>query len=165
MPQATIDYEKVRQLRDDGWKLQQIADELGTTKGAISKVLKKMGKEVAKAAVVAAPIYHRKKDKATEHLLYLTDKARKELEWIEASVPPETTEAYQSWQDQKIKFAAEMRKLISAMGDIAYKLFKAEEVNEILTIIDQEIGCESKECQQRIRERIQQRRAIRFPVE
>ena len=93
------------------------------------------------------------------------DKARKELEWIESSVPPKADADYRSWQDQKLKFAAEMRKLISAMSDIAFKLFKAEEVNEILNIIDQEIGCESTECQQRIRDRIRRRRAVRFPIE
>ena len=164
MAQATLDYEKIRQLRDDGWKLQQIADELGSTRGAISKVLKKMGKEVAKAAVEAAPRYHRKKDAATEHLLFLADKSRTELEWIEKTVPPKNDAEYREWQNQKLKFAAEMRKLIGAMADIGYKLFQAEEVSEILSIIDEEIGNENVECQKRIRKRILQRRAVRFPA-
>lgn len=163
MPQASIDYAKVRELRDSGWKLQQIAEELGSTKGAISKVLKKMGKEVAKAAVTAAPKYHRKKDAATEHLLFLADKARSELEWIENTVPPKADSDYRQWQDQKLKFGAEMRKLISAMADIGYKLFQAEEISEILAIMDEEIGRENVECQKRIRERILQRRSLRFP--
>ncbi len=53
-----------------------------------------------------------------------------------------------------------MRKLITAVADIGYKLFQANEVAEIFAIIDEEIGRESVECQARIRERIQRRRNI-----
>jgi len=165
MTQAVLDYEKIRKLRDDGWKLDRIAEEIGTTKGAVSKALKKMGRAVTAAAVEAAPRYEQKRDVATEHLLYLCDKARSELQWIEDSVPPSTTEDYRAWQDQKLKFAAEMRKLIAAVADVGYKLFQTEEVREILEIIDQEVGYESPECQKRIRDRIQQRRALRFPAQ
>ena len=38
-----------------------------------------------------------------------------------------------------------------------------EEVAEILRIMDEEIGLESPECQKRIRDRIERRRAVRFP--
>jgi len=163
MAKSQLDYEKIRQLRDQGWKLDQIAKEVGGTKGAVSKALKKMGRAVAKAAVEAAPKYENKCDQATEHLLFLCNKARTELDWIEESVVPSTTDEYRNWQDQKLKFAAEMRKLISSIADIGYKLFQAEEIREILQIIDKEIGNESQECQKRIRDRIYQRRAIRFP--
>ena len=44
-----------------------------------------------------------------------------------------TTEDYRAWQDQKLKFAAEMRKLISAISDIGYRLFQVDETTEILT--------------------------------
>ena len=165
MTQAVLDYEKIRKLRDEGWKLARIANELDTTKGAVSKALKKMGRAVTVAAIDAAPKYERKRDVATDHLLYLCDKARSELQWIEDSVPPSTTEDYRAWQDQKLKFAAEMRKLIAAIADVGYKLFQTEEVREILEIIDQEVGHESPECQKRIRNRIQQRRALRFPAQ
>ena len=164
MAKSQLDYEKIRQLHDQGWKLERIAREVGGTKGAISKALKKMGRAVAQAAVEAAPRYESKCDQATEHLLFLCNKARNELDWIELSVAPSTTDEYRAWQDQKLKFGAEMRKLISSIADIGYKLFQAEEISEILEIIDQEIGYESKECQERIRDRIMRRRAIRFPA-
>ena len=163
MPQARIDRLKVKELFDKGVRVIDIAAQLGCTKGAVSKIVKEMGHETAKAAVVAAPKYEKKKDQATKHLLYLADKARSELDWIERTVPPKNTDEYREWQNQKLKFAAEMRKLISAMADIGYKLFQVEEVNEIIRIIDEEIGCESTECQKRIRHRIQRRRNIRFP--
>ncbi|MFC1891860.1 hypothetical protein ACFLZT_05650, partial [Thermodesulfobacteriota bacterium] len=84
---------------------------------------------------------------------------------IEKEVPPKTDADYRDWQNQKLKFAAEMRKLISGMADISYKLYQANEISEILRIIDEEIGCESEECQKRIRDRLQSRQNIRFPAD
>lgn len=37
-----IDYQKIKQLRAEGLSLNQIAKALGTTKGAVSKIIKKM---------------------------------------------------------------------------------------------------------------------------
>ena len=155
----------VRELYDTGESVTGIAKQLGCGKGSVSKILKSMGINVVKAAIGAAPMYVERKDLATEHLAYLVSKARGELEWIEESVPPKTDADYRAWQDQKLKFAAEMRKLIGAIADIGYKLFQATEVAETLRIIDEEIGNESEECQQRIRERLKLRRDIRFPTE
>ena len=165
MAKKIIDRLKVKGLFDEGKKVVEIASELGCGKGTVSKILKEMGLEVVKAAVSAAPKYEQRKDAATEHLIYLADKARCELDWIEDTVPPKNDSEYRQWQDQKLKFAAEMRKLISAMADIGYKLFQASEMVAILKIIDEEIGNESPECQRRIRERLQHRRNIRFPVD
>ena len=165
MAKKIIDRLKVKGLFDEGKKVVEIASELGCTKGCVSKILKEMNLEVTKAAASKAPKYEQRKDAATEHLLYLADKARTELDWIEDTVPPKNDSEYRQWQDQKLKFAAEMRKLISAMADIGYKLFQASEMVAILKIIDEEIGNESPECQRRIREKLQHRRNIRFPVD
>ena len=163
MARAKIDKLKVKQLYDKGVRPVEIAKKLNCTKGTISKILKLMNLEVTKAVVSEAPKYEKRRDVATKHLLYLADKAKGELDWIESTVPPQNDAEYRDWQNQKLKFAAEMRKLISAMADIGYKLFQVEEVNEVIRIIDEEIGRESESCQKRIRERIQQRRNIRFP--
>ena len=165
MAKKIIDRLKVKGLFDEGKRVVDIASELACTKGCVSKILREMNLEVTKAAVSKAPKYEQRKDAATEHLLYLADKARTELDWIEDTVPPKNDSEYRQWQDQKLKFAAEMRKLISAMADIGYKLFQASEMLAILKIIDEEIGNESPECQRRIREKLQHRRNIRFPVD
>jgi IS30 family transposase len=164
MARAIIDRVEVKELFDKGNGVTEIANKLGCVKGTISKILKEMGLTVAKAAVAAAPKYEKKKDTATAHLLFLANKAKKELEWIEKEIKPKTDSEYREWQDQKLKFAVEMRRLISAIADIGYKLFQVSELTEILRIIDEEIGHESKECQQRIRDRLKSRRDIRFPV-
>ncbi|HQL89120.1 MAG TPA: hypothetical protein PLQ15_00835 [Syntrophales bacterium] len=153
----------MRELHDKGLNTVEIAKECGATKSAISKVLRQMGREVTTAAVQAAPEYVEKKQTATEHLLFLVGKMKDELTWLESEVPRQTDQEYRAWQAQKIAFSGEMRKLITAVADIGYKLFQANEVAEIFAIIDEEIGRESVECQARIRERIQRRRNIRFP--
>ena len=165
MGKLKIDRAQVKKLHDEGRGVVEIADKMTVSKGAISKILKELGIYVTRAAVKVAPEYVEKKDAASDHLLFLAEKARRELEWIETTVPPRDDGEYRSWQDQKIKFSAEMRKLISSMADIGYKLFQATEVAEALRIIDEEIGNESIECQQKIRERLQRRRDLRFPVE
>ena len=164
MPAPSIDHLKVKELHDKGMKVTEIAEELGFTKGGISKALKKMNLAVANTAMVAAPQYEQKKRDATEHLMFLANKAKSELEWIESTVPPKKDEEYRKWQNQKLKFCAEMRKLINTMADIGYKLFLIDEVKEILLEIDEEIGRESKECQARIRSRLKRRRDLRFPI-
>ena len=83
MSRQKLDYVKIRELSDTGATVTKIAETMGTTPGAVSKVLKKMGIQVAAVMMAAAPEYKEKKNAATEHLFYLCDKARKELEWIE----------------------------------------------------------------------------------
>ncbi|NLX31245.1 MAG: hypothetical protein GXY78_05865 [Deltaproteobacteria bacterium] len=163
MAKATISRLKVKELYDKGLNLADIARETGSTKGAICKVLKQMNIAVTKAALPAAGAYVEKKETATDHLLFLVGKMKDELSWLEEEVPRATDPEYRAWQAQKIAFSGEMRKLITAIGDIGYRLFQANEVAEVLRIIDEEIGHESAECQARIRERIKRRRDLRFP--
>ncbi len=165
MAKKKIDWVKVREDFDNGMRPVQIAKKHKCAKGTVSKILKQMGLEVTKAAMPEAPVYVEKKNEATDHLLFLCDKARGELEWIEKSVTPSTNDEYRAWQDQKLKFTAEMRKLINAIADIGYKLYLSNEVVETLKIIDEEIACESPKCQERIRKRLQSRRNLRFPLD
>jgi esterase/lipase len=165
MARKIIDRVKVKELRDQGTSVTEIAAQMGCTKGTISKILKEMGSTVAKAAVVAAPKYIKRKDAVKEHLLSLARKAQEELRWIEQTVPPTTDADYREWQNQKLKFAAELRKIITTIVDIGYKLYHTNEVLETIEIIDAEIGRESEECQRRIRERLNRRLDIRIPVQ
>jgi DNA-binding transcriptional regulator GbsR (MarR family) len=164
MPKLKTDIAKLHQLHGQGLGVTEMAKELGVSKGTVSKQLKKLNLNVIKQGVHVARKIADKKDEVTDHLMFLVDKAKTELDWIESTVPPKDDSEYRAWQDQKIKFAAELRKTIGAISDIAYKMFQASEVKEILQIIDEEIGYESPECQKRIRERIQRRRDIRFAV-
>ncbi len=164
MAYPRLDRARIKELHEQGLKVSEIAKDLGCTPAGVYKQLKRLGVDIASAACPVAPAWVEKQDAAAKHLMYLIGTARKELDWIEAEVPVATSAEYRLWQDQKIKFAAEMRKLISAIADIGYKLFQANEVSEALRIIEEEIALESLECQQRIRGRLERRRHIRFPV-
>lgn len=163
MAKARVDRLTVWEMQDKGIKDVDIAKQLQTSKGTISKIRREREGEVTTAAVQAAPVYVEKQDTATNHLLFLVEKMKGELDWLEKKVPRKKDPEYRAWQAQKIAFSGEVRKLITALGDIGYKLFQANEVAEIFRIIDEEIGYESPECQARIRERIQRRRNLRFP--
>jgi DNA-binding transcriptional regulator GbsR (MarR family) len=164
MVKQKTDISKLRNLHEKGLGVTEMAKQLGVSKGTASKQLKKLNLTVVKQRVQGAKKIADKKEEVTDHLMFLADKAKSELDWIEKTVPPKDDADYREWQNQKLKFAAEMRKLISAVTDIGYKLFQTSELIEILRIIDEEIGNESEECQQRIRDRLKSRRDIRFPL-
>lgn len=164
-PIKRIDREKVLELHDRGFGVTAIARELGCSKGSISKILKALGVQVVKANVQVATRYVEKKNTAADHLEHLAGKLRDELDWIEQTVPPKNTKEYRDWQDQKIKFAAEMRKLIRSMGDIAAKIYQAQHVQEVLAIVIEEVGGESPACRRRIIERIKTQRDIELTFE
>ena len=118
-----IDYTELEKLADQGMGIVEISEQMGFTKGAISKAVKKLNIAVTKTvATQAVPEIVGKKTDAMTHLLTLVEKAKTELDWIEESVPPVASAGYQTWQDQKLKFASEMRKTISAIADIGYKI-------------------------------------------
>lgn len=167
------DIAKMKALHSEGMTVTAMAKELGVNKGTISRQLKKLGLAVAAVTVqrtvenaarakVSSEQY-KEESAAIKHLLFLADKAKSELAWIEQKVPPQTTKEYREWQGQKLKFIGEMRRLIDTMADTAYKLFHTEEIKEILGMILEEVGNESPECQKRIYERIERRRRVRFP--
>lgn len=165
MPALKTDIAKLKALHGRGLSVTAMAQELGVHKGTVSKQLKKLNLAVATEVMrpQVASKFVRKNDQATQHLLFLADKAKNELDWIEKTIPPKDTKTYREWQEQKLKFCAEMRKLISAVADIGYKFYHTKEVKEILEIIVEEIGHESQECRKRIQERIERRRRLLFP--
>jgi predicted transcriptional regulator len=167
------DIRKLQALHSAGMSVTEMAEALGVDKSNVSRQLKKLGLAVAAVTVrrtaenaardKTATEHYKEENAAIKHLLFLADKAKSQLEWIEETVPPQATKEYREWMDSKLSWAAEMRKLIDAMSDVGYKLFHTEEIKEILGIILDEIGNEAPDCQKRIYARIERRRAIRFP--
>lgn len=60
MSRQKLDYVKIRELSDTGATVTKIAETMDTTPGAVSKVLKKMGIQVAVVTIAAAPEYREK---------------------------------------------------------------------------------------------------------
>ena len=160
-----IDKLLVKDLCNQGFGVVEIARKLEVTKGAISRILKKLDIEVSKHIVKDVKKYIDKQDVISHNLQYLADKAKSELAFIDLEVPKENSPDYRLWQDQKLKFQAEMRKLINSLVDIQYKFFQVKEVKDIIAMILEEIGFESPECQRRIFDRLERKRNIRLPID
>jgi DNA-binding Lrp family transcriptional regulator len=141
----------------------EIAKRLGVHKGNVSKALKKLSRDVTRCVVPAAVEQYEKKTALMESLSFFVSDYMQLYKAGSKGKPPESAAEYAAWLDCQLKLGAESRKVVTAIADISYKMFQAEEVAEILRIMDEEIGLESPECQKRIRDRIERRRAVRFP--
>ena len=91
---------------------------------------------------------------AAETISALIVRLENELEWIDDFVPKAVNDRFKSWRELNIKNIAEIRKLITTLADIEFKLHHVNTVQKALTIMLDEIGNESKETQQRIRDRL-----------
>jgi hypothetical protein len=159
-----LDYKAVAELSGQGLRVVEIAERLKSTKGAVSKALKKMDRDVTRCVMPAAVEQYEKKVQVQEHLLFFLTDYMSEFRRLNDEKPPSNADVFGEWLNQKLALGAESRKVVSTLSDICYRMFQAEEVAEILKIMDEEIGHESVECQARIRDRIEKRRAIRFPA-
>lgn len=165
MAKPKINRIQLNQYLEEGKNQAEIAKIFNVSEAAISKAVRRFNLTVAKdvATRQASELENRKKT-AMDRLMDLVGKCENELEWIEGTHPPSEDEDYQTWQDQKIKHTAEIRKLISAMADIRTKIYHVESVEKALAIMYEEIGKESIETQKRIRDRLQ-RAAIHFQLD
>lgn len=158
-----IDRQQVKELFGEGKKVTEIAKELDVSKGSISKILKDMGLSVALVPTTgeAAVAYVETVEEELSYYTALFEKVEDKLKWIEDTVPQEASDNYRAWIEQTLKYLAEARKLLNAKTDTKYKLFKGVDIQELIQIINEEIACESIECQQRIAERFKRRFGIR----
>jgi len=171
-----IDPVLLNQLLDQGKSTKEIANFFDCTPGAVSQAKRRLGVAVVKAsaernnnrnqpAIIrkksinastkAAPIIIKTADDAKLQLSNLISRCNGELNWIQDSVEQDSDSNYRSWQEIALKHVAEIRKLISTIADIEYKLHHVDVVEKALLIMFEEIGSESKECQRRIRDRLE----------
>ena len=168
-----IDPVKLNKLLNDGKKTKEIAGFFKCSPGAVSQAKRRLGvagvkasaeKKVGRrdASTKAAPLIINNADDAKRHLSALITRCNNELEWIQDSVKQEVDSDYRAWQETAIRHVAEARKLISAIGDLEYKLHHVQTVQKALLIMFKEIGNESKECQKRIRDRLEKSQILFF---
>ena len=162
---SKIDLNELDQLLKDDKSTSEIARHFGCTPGAVSQAKRKLNVAMAQsAATKEAPGLVEKKQTAMDRLLDLAEKCEKQLAWIEDTVTPSNNGDYRAWQDQVIKFAAETRKLFSAMAHIRTTIYQVEVVEKALVIMFEEISNESPQAQKRIRDRLQ-RASIPFQLD
>lgn len=159
-----IDRAKLNEYLSNGKSQAECARIFNVSQAAITKAVRRFNLTVAQdVATKQASELEKKKKTAMDRLMDLVGKCEDELEWIESTHPPSEDANYQTWQDQKIKHVAEIRKLISSMADIRVKIYHVEAVEKALRVMYDEIGSESIETQKRIRDRLQ-RASINFQL-
>jgi hypothetical protein len=146
------------ELHEQGKTTKEIAAHFNCTPGAVSQAKRRLGIAVVRemaSSIRAAPVIINKADDAKVELSELIAVCKDKINWIEQCVAQDTGKHYQNWQTVMLRHVAEIRKLIGAMAEIEYKLHYAEIVEKALLIMFEEIKNESKECQKRIRDRLE----------
>jgi len=168
MSNNQIDYDQLAEWVIEG-KLtkSQMARRFGVSPAAVTKACKKYGYDVAKHGhdPIVAKKWEHKSDVATETLLYLVDRARSQLEWLDKEKDPKKLKGdeYLKWQDQGLKFGAEMRKLIDSIANVGHKLYIVKDAVNFQQIVIEAIGRASPDVQRAIRQELIAIRETRFP--
>jgi transposase len=156
---------KLNKLLATGKTNKEIAKHFKCSPGAVSQAKRRLGVEVCRAtavkrknynaAVQAAPKILKNAEDAKYQLSVAIQRCNEELSWISESVNKSCDGEYRQWAETALKHVAEVRKLISALADVEYKLHHVATVEKALLIMFEEIGRESIECQKRIRDRLE----------
>jgi hypothetical protein len=155
-----IDPVELNELLGKGWTTGAIAKHFNCTPGAVSQAKRRIGIAVslssarANSARQAAPILVNNAHDAKRELSALITRCSEELDWMQSEVDRTSEDDYRVWQETALKHVAEIRKLVSAIANIEYKLHRVDVVEKALLIIFEEIGRESDECRKRIRDRL-----------
>lgn len=168
-----IDPVRLNELLNEGKTTKEISKIFSCSPGAVSQAKRRLGIAVVKASAErktgrrdastkAAPIIINNAEDAKRELSSLINRCNDELTWIQDSVKQEANNDYRTWQETALKHVAEARKLISALSDIEYKLHHVGIVEKALLIMFQEVGHETKECQKRIRDRLERSQILLF---
>jgi hypothetical protein len=158
-----LDYNKVAELHDRGLKVIEIAKELGATKGAISRAIKKLGREVVKCAVKEAEQHYEHKSDILGGLSYLFGDLMKMYQRDNRGEPPENAAALAVWLGPQLGLSGEARKVATVIADIYWKIYGVEQVTEFMRIVEEELLNESAELQKRVRDRFDRRRIAFLP--
>ena len=165
-----IDPIKLNELLSQGKRTREIADYFNCSPGAVSQAKRRLGVAVVKAsaekrrdaATKVAPMLVKNVDDVKRQLSTLIERCNNELNWIQGSVNQAVDAEYREWQTMAIKHCAEIRKLVHTLADTEYKLHHVEVVQKALLIMFEEVGRESKECQKRIRDRLERSQILFF---
>jgi hypothetical protein len=164
-----IDPIELNKMLDEEKTTKEIAEYFGCSHGAVSHAKKRLATAIVAysskrydASITAAPLIIKNTDDAKQQISSLISRCNDELAWIRDSVDQRPDSEYREWQQTAIKHVAEIRKLISTLADIEYKLHHVEIVEKALLTMFQEIGHESPECQKRIRDRLERAQILFF---
>jgi len=130
-----IDHVKLQELLEQGLNQVEIAKELGVVKSSVCKAIKRLNLAVAKVATAAeaAPVIVEEKIDILKQIQSINATINGELDWIKSQI--DGSEDRIKLQDQMVKFAAEVRKQMSTLLDVAKTLYNAEESQAFQRIV------------------------------
>jgi IS30 family transposase len=140
MSKKKIDEKKLIKLCEAGKSQGQIAKELKVHKATVSRAVKRMNLAVAKAVVKKqdiAPVIVEEKIDIIKQIQGINRTINCELDWIKQEI--DGSDDRLKLQDQMVKFAAEVRKQMSTLLDVAKTLYNAEEAQAFQRIVLQAI--------------------------
>ncbi|MFH1885420.1 MAG: winged helix-turn-helix transcriptional regulator [Pseudomonadota bacterium] len=156
-----INLKWLRELSDQGLSQKDIARRLGVSEGGVSKALRRINTAAAKdVALRTAGRINDRKLNVMDQLGELVAKLRAELDNIEQELESRPGKERMAWQDQQIKYAAELRKQISVVMDVMKTMYDINEVRTFQEVVIEEIGHADEETKQRIVNRLRDRRAL-----
>jgi len=166
MAQKKIPIVQLDQLVRQRKTVSQIAKELGVTKGAVSKAMKRLNVAITKDVTLrSAPEIVDRQLNAMDQLKRINGLINNELDYIERNIETASGEERKELQEQRLKHVAEIRKQLGLLLDIAQALYDAEEVAAFQQAVLEEIGHAAPEVQDKIVSRLNEKRAIRSTFE
>ena len=154
-----VDLIEYEMLRKRGLTMEEIGKHFGCTKSTISKNAKALTFASAKDVVLrSASKIADKKLNAMGRLERIAKGIEDELTYVEKTMKATSGEERREWEENHIKYNAEVRKQIALLREIALTLYNVEEVEAFKKIVLEEIGAVDEEIRKRIIDRIRSRR-------
>lgn len=167
MRKPKIDLAEMERMVNEGKTHAEIAKHFEVTPAAVTHAAKKLGTAVAKSnlpipTTVAdgAKVVIRDANDAKGELTKLIQQCQDEVYRIKQSVANDLSEDTMKWKETALKHITEMRRNITALADIEYKLHHVEVVQKALLVMLEEIKNESPDCQRRIADRLKAARIL-----
>jgi len=160
-----INIESVRRLAETGLGCTAIAERLGCSKGAISKVLKKHRIAVAQDMVMASAA--RMVDKKIDALAQLHDinaRLQEEVAFMRDHMRSLKPQERKDWEREYVAAMSEVRKQLNLVLEIGRTLYNIEEVERFQNVVMEVLNEADPELRAEVVRRLRSRRSLRRAV-
>lgn len=159
MRKRKVDPVELERFLKEGLTMEKIGERFGVTKSTISKNAKALTFAKSQDVVLrAASKINDRKINAMGRLERIAKGIEDELTYVEKTMKGASGEERRAWEENHIKYNAEVRKQIALLREIALTLYNVEEVEAFKKIVLEEIGGVDEEIRKRILDRIRSRR-------
>jgi hypothetical protein len=159
-----IDHIKLQELLEQGLNQVEIAKEFGVVKSSVCKAIKRHNLAIAKVATAseATPVIVEQKIDIMQQIRGINEKMQRHLDLIDEEVGKkgQNTKDKIQLRDQMVRYAAEIRKQMGTLLDVAKTLYNAEESQAFQQIVINAIGEADPDTKKKIISELQQARSV-----